>query len=350
MEARLLRAIQETPAHHYNVEDLCPQCLAESRQNTLKYNRTRPGYEPVFWKDMDYFQKRVPSMDSINRKSLTYQRSANGSSSDVSHLYEYISDYPYALSYNSTGRSSSHSPKLYSRTNSLRKNNTQNVVNTNPATESESASRQYQNKEKNGFNLKPSRRSVTSIHSKYEDRSPYPQYWTEKSPYQPSGSDSSTYQTNVCDKSIYQRFNSGIPPDLITDSGANQQSDKSLEKDQIKNNISPVTGDEKAEDSKLIRGYKYSFNPSYYDAKTKSKTLTENVTPKRDNGQSNAEDSSPGGGIGKSRQKRKGKSRRKSSDSFNSNCTESTSLSGSYNANVFRKDRNNIGGTNTLNK
>ena len=340
VEARLLKAIQETPVHHYNVEDLCPQCQAESRQSTLKYSRTRPGYETIGWKDRDYFQKRVPSMDSINRKSITYQRSNNGSSSDVSHLYEYISDYPYVPSYNSTGRTSSHSPKLYSRTNSLKRSNSRNISEYNPATESENIQYQYsKNDLRNGKH--PSRMSITSIHSRYEDRSTCPRYCTDRSPYQASGSESSNYQTRVCDKGVYKGYNSDIPPDLIRethrnlDSTADKFSQDCLDKNKIQPTKASATGGEPTDSSKSIKGYQYKFNPSYYDGNTKSSKTTTNRKPQ----QLHMDDSPTESGIGKSRHKRKGKSRRQSSDSYNSNCSESTSLSGSYNANVFQRDK-----------
>ena len=332
VKTRLLKAIQETPVHHYNVEDLCPQCQAKSRQSTLKYSRTGPGYETIGWKDGDYFQNRVPSMDSINRKSITYQRSNNGSSSDVSHLYEYISDYPYEPSFNSTGRTSSHSPKLYSRTDYLKRSNSRNISDYNQATECENIQYQYSKKDKDEFRngIHPSRMSTTSIHSQYEDRSTCPRYWTDRSPYQASGSESSNYQTRVCDKGVYKGYNSDIPPDLISetlrnlDSTAEEFNKDCLGKDEIQpTKVSATSG----ESSKSIKGYQYKFNPSYYDSNN-SKTQ-----------QLHTDDSSTDSGIGKSRHKRKGKSRRQRSDSYNSNCSESTSLSGSYTENAFQMDK-----------
>ena len=324
----------------------------------MKYNRTRPGYEPICWKEKDYFQKRVPSMDSINRKSITYQRSNNGSSSDVSHLYEYISDYPYVPSYSSTGRTCRpHSPKLYSRTNSLKRNNSQNKHEYNQTTESENIPYQYSRTDNDEFrnDIHPSRRSVTSIHSRYDERSPYARYWTDRSPYEASGSEPSNYQPPVCDKGVYKgEYTSDIPPDLISETHTklntkssenkfntnrfnsdNLEKATDMQKQITENQPTKATGRETIDDTKSIKGYSYSFNPSYYDRPTKSSNTT--TMPKVE--QPRIENSSTDTGIGKSRHKRKGKSRRRSSDSYNSNCSESTSLSGSYNANVFQKDK-----------
>lgn len=352
VEARLLRAIQETPVHHYNVEDLCPQCLAESRQNAFQYSGNRPGYEPITWKDKDYFQKRVPSIDSLNRRSISYKRSANGSSSDVSHLYEYISDYPYAPSYSSTGRTSTHSPKLYSRNNSLSRIDNQPVRDYRTlADTSDTSNRQVEN-DKDGYNIdQHPRKSVTSIHSKYEERSPYPRYWTERSPYQPSGSDKSTYQRRFCDKTAYtgyggdnltnvnKEYNLSSEPSVIT---CNNKTSNEIQSKANKNLI-PEKVD--SDGSKLIKGYKYTINPSYYEETKKAGGTTSTTIPKSNSEHLHIDNCPPDSTANKQKQKRKGRKRRQSSDSYNSNCSESTSLSGSYNTNVFKRDRNYNGTT-----
>ena len=294
-------------------------------------------------------------MDSINRKSISYQRSNNGSSSDVSHLYEYISDYPYVPSYNSTERTpQSHSPKLYSRSNSLKRNNSQNKRDYNQSEECETLLHQNVRKDNGGFKneIHPSRRSVTSIHSRYDERSPYARYWTERSPYGAGGSEPPNYQPRVCDKGIYKGYTSDVPPDLISgmhtksDSGNksnfnsnkrysdNLENESDITKPNLETQPVKATSGEQLDGPKSIKGYTYSFNPSYYDRPKQSTTTT--AMPKLE--PNRIEISPTDSGIGRSRHKRKGKTRRQSSGSYNSNGTESTSLSGSYNASVFQKD------------
>ena len=114
VESRLLRAIQQNQLSQYNTDDLCSQCMSDSRQGTLQYNKNHHGYEVIYWDDDDYFLKRVPSTQTFTRTSLNRDlrdrdRSSCCSSANVSNIYDYISDHFNDSSYNSTGRKSNHS-------------------------------------------------------------------------------------------------------------------------------------------------------------------------------------------------------------------------------------------------
>ncbi|XP_045182338.2 uncharacterized protein LOC123541046 [Mercenaria mercenaria] len=116
VEARLIKAIQQTPLQGYQFDDMCSQCQRSiSRQSTLS-GRSRQGYERIYWRDKENLDKRVPSHESLtHRRASDRHRSIAGSSSDMSHYYEYISDNPYD---GSTGRRSNHSTLYFPRNSS----------------------------------------------------------------------------------------------------------------------------------------------------------------------------------------------------------------------------------------
>lgn len=116
VEARLIKAIQQTPLQGYHFDDMCSQCQRSiSRQSTLS-GRSRQGYERIYWRDKENLDKRVPSHESLtHRRASDRHRSIAGSSSDMSHYYEYISDNPYD---GSTGRRSNHSTLYFPRNSS----------------------------------------------------------------------------------------------------------------------------------------------------------------------------------------------------------------------------------------
>ena len=121
VEARLIKAIQAVPATGYQFDDMCSQCRNSiSRQSTLSSNRSRQGYERVYWREKEGLDRRVPSNDSLlYRRQSDRHRSMAGSSSDMSHYYEYIGDAPCDSSTNShTGRRSNHSTSFFPRNSS----------------------------------------------------------------------------------------------------------------------------------------------------------------------------------------------------------------------------------------
>ena len=367
VEARLLKAIHEVPVQ-YNVEDLCPQCLAESRQGSLRYCRNRPGYESICWKDKDYIQKRVPSNDSLNRKSFNSHRSANGSSSDVSHHYEYISDYPYAPSYNSVGRKSSYSTNFNSRNNSINLRETQYAGDLKTPTDTETDTTQkLSDRDSDTYNRneqKQSRRSITSIHSRYDDRGPY-RYWTERSPYQPTASDKSAYHRNVCDRALYKGYFSDTPHDRsslnpnASDSASVSSKGHTTDGNEIKNMVNHIlTAKAIADQPKDVKGYKYTLNPSFNDYSTKTPVSNKmpNALPTSPSDIFQANNVIPDNSASRqpSHHKRKGRNRSKSTDSYNSTCSESTSLSDSFGksngVNNTRRNRNFYNSTKTSEK
>lgn len=122
VEARLIKAIQSVPVQGYQFDDMCSQCRNSiSRQSTLSSSRSRQGYERVYWRDKDGgLERRVPSNDSLlYRRQSDRLRSMAGSSSDMSHHYEYIGEAPCDSSANSyTGRRSNHSTSYFPRNSS----------------------------------------------------------------------------------------------------------------------------------------------------------------------------------------------------------------------------------------
>lgn len=116
VEARLIKAIQQTSLQGYQFDDMCSQCQKSiSRQSTLS-GRSRQGYERIYWRDKENLDKRVPSHESLtHRRASDRHRSIAGSSSDMSHYYEYIGDNPYD---GSTGRRSNHSTLFFPRNSS----------------------------------------------------------------------------------------------------------------------------------------------------------------------------------------------------------------------------------------
>lgn len=122
VEARLIKAIQSVPAQGYQLDDnVCLQCRNNiSRQSTLSSIRSRQGYERVYWREKEGLDRRVPSNDSLQyRRHSDRHRSMAGSSSDMSHYYEYIGDPPCDSSINShTGRRSNHSTSYFPRNSS----------------------------------------------------------------------------------------------------------------------------------------------------------------------------------------------------------------------------------------
>lgn len=121
VEARLIKAIQAAPAQGYQFDDMCSQCRNNiSRQSTLSSNRSRQGYERVYWREKDGLDRRVESNDSLlYRRQSDRHRSVAGSSGDMSHYYEYIADVPCDSSTNSyTGRRSNHSTSYFPRNSS----------------------------------------------------------------------------------------------------------------------------------------------------------------------------------------------------------------------------------------
>ena len=115
VEARLIKAIQQTPLQGYQFDDMCSQCQRSiSRQSTLS-GRSRQGYERIYWRDKENLDKRVPSHESLtHRRASDRHRSITGSSSDMSHYYEYIGDQYDG----STGRRSNHSTLYFPRNSS----------------------------------------------------------------------------------------------------------------------------------------------------------------------------------------------------------------------------------------
>ena len=290
---------------------------------------------------------------------MNSQRSANGSYSDVSHLYEYISDYPYAPSYNSTGRKSSQSSNYYSRNVPHNLQETQYFGDARHSTDTETDTppRLSDTDSCNRNELKPSRRSVTSIHSKYEDRSPYARYWTERVPYQPYVSDKSTYQRNLCDRALHKGYFSDTPPEI------NYKNNKTSDLNSIASTGNTTTDDSEIknllnhmitvkmniDNPKEVKGYKYTYNPSYNE-ENKTSTTKDAVLP-TSNSELFHKNDTPSDSRKQKPQKRKGRNRSKSSDSYNSNCSESTSLSDSFNkltaTNSSRKHRNYYNSTKT---
>ncbi|KAH3852120.1 uncharacterized protein LOC127874891 [Dreissena polymorpha] len=112
VEARLIQAIQQVPIHQeYPFDETCSQCRHNaSRQSTLSTNRSRQGYERIYWRDKEAMSKHDPSSDSlIHRRQSDRQKSVAGSSSDMSHYYDYISDTPPYDSGTVCSRRSNHS-------------------------------------------------------------------------------------------------------------------------------------------------------------------------------------------------------------------------------------------------
>lgn len=116
VEARLIKAIQQNPLQGYQFDEMCSQCQRSiSRQSTLS-GRSRHGYERIYWRDKEGLEKSVPSHDTLTqRRASDRHRSITGSSSDMSHYYEYISDNPYD---GSVGRRSNHSTLYFPRNSS----------------------------------------------------------------------------------------------------------------------------------------------------------------------------------------------------------------------------------------
>lgn len=109
VEARLLRSIKQVPLEGYHFDDTCIQCRhAASIQSTLSSIKSRQGSERISWQN---------NVDAIHRRGqFDRQRSIAGSSSDMSHCYEYISDTTQEAPY---GRNSNHSITYFPRNSSI---------------------------------------------------------------------------------------------------------------------------------------------------------------------------------------------------------------------------------------
>ena len=242
----------------------------------------RLGYELIYWKEGDYFVQRVPSNDAISRMSATRDGSIYGGSVSGSHHYEYIGGHQTDCSYNSsTGRHSNHSNRVYGR------NSVQNINSGTCSDPSVSCGTDLDNmrcgsivdnydsdKTPDTFvnykiPWKSSKTSVTSVHSRYQDREQDLNYFGDRTLYQPLGSDKFPYSDSQCDRNLRQGYYS----DSYGSSGPKNQgyewSNNYVSKD---NNSSAVSDSKKdqseARDPHSIRGYKYVFNPSPYEDTT----------------------------------------------------------------------------------
>ena len=286
-----MRAIQQNQLSQYNTDDLCSQCISDSRQGTLQYNKNHHGYEVIYWDDDDYFLKRVPSTQTFTRTSLNRDlrdrdRSSCCSSANVSNIYDYISDHFNDSSYNSTGRKSNHSTfkKRKSVQNdrdpeySDNSNKTRNIEDESMILDSDITD---DNPYKRGCRV--TRPSLGSIHAYshnrshvspcWTDRSPYQQCssetnsWTDRSPYQQCSSESScTYNqgNTYCDRSIHKGYYSDTPQEyrhhlLKTHSNRIPINRVDTNNREVPNHSTDVG------DSGVIKGYKFTTNPSYYD-------------------------------------------------------------------------------------
>lgn len=287
VEARLLKAIQENQLSQYSGDALCSQCLTASRQNTIQCGRNRQGYEIIYWKDGDFFLKRVPSNLTMNRSSLNrdmslspcednmsqFKDGRSESSANVSNIYEHISDHFTDCSCNSAGRQSNHSAKYIHDPRSSFQNiqnaehamyDPQTDVNRENAVEWRSDNDHYANCRKN---WKARRTSMTSLHSKYQDSGQDVMFWTDRSPYQPSGSDKSTYQGNMCDKTLFQGYYSDTSSDILSKNKYDRNTTSSWRVSNEINNLNEntvVDRNSKAstQTNNIIKGYRYAFNPS----------------------------------------------------------------------------------------
>lgn len=334
VEARLLKAIQENQLQHYNTDDLCSLCLAESRQSTLQCRRNRLGYEIIYWKDGQFFVKRVPSNESINRAPCSRDSSAYGSSTNGSHHYEYIGDHHTDCSYSSTRRSSNHSGRFYMKNGSQNEQSTDNpsggfvaVSNVHENAICGSVTDHYANCR---TQWKPSRSSVTSLHSRYQDRYQDVRYCTDKVSYQPGGSDKGIYQKSSSDIQTQPNYYSDTTSETAftcTELDIDQPSSD------IKDTIEQIYQKENTEGQNLkaIKGYKYVFNPSWLEDSNNTDESSETL------GLRNLQNelfeietfSSPESNVDTfNNPKRKEKHRKTSTCSNSSNISDSASISG----------------------
>ena len=284
VEARLLKAIQENQLQQFNVDDTCSQCQATSasRQSTMQLRGNRLGYEVIYWKDGDFFVQRVPSNDAISRMSINRDGSIYGGSVSGSHHYEYIGGHQTDCSYSSAGRNSNHSNRLYGR-NSVQNINDvsdpsligteidQESVRCGSAIDHYRSGKTSDHLTNYKVPWKSSRTSVTSIHSRYQDRDQDLKYFADRNPYQPSGSDKFPYCENQCDMNLRQGYYS----DTYRNSEHSVTRNKRLECDNDyfskEMNGSLLQGskeDNPEANDHAIRGYRYVFNPSCYEDPT----------------------------------------------------------------------------------
>ena len=211
-----------------------------SKQSILGDPRARQGYERIYWKDKEYLQKRVPSSDSLHRKPADRHRSTVGSSSDMSHLYEYIGDSVYD---SSTGRRSNHSMMYAPRNSSL---NFKDVHNSSDLRHSDDERGLiYPRIKANDLDYRdsarqervPSRSSADMRFGTINDRNPY----------QSSHSD----HYNYLDNTLEHRFKNAS---LASHDGYRHRNTS---------HTIPANG----EAGEVMKGYKYTFNP-YFDEET----------------------------------------------------------------------------------
>ena len=330
VESRLLKAIQQNQLQQYNIDDLCSQCLAESRHSTLQSDRNRHGYEIIYWEDGEYFLKSVPSSDTFNPMSLNRDRSSYNSSANGSNLYEYISDHFNECSYNSTGRNSNHSTMLQKRhslQNSKDIEYSGDLIRSTNDRETNIPCEWARDKQQYGPGWKANRTSVTSFHSKYQDRGHESPYWAERSPYQCFGSENGDYQGNkYCDRSFYKGYYSDTQQDIFSRHPLLTNHFNRIPNEMTDlNQKQMIPNKEATEDSGVIKGYKFAFNPSYYEASSNIQANVDGVSgvQKLQGEVFDIDDSTMDNNVRNGKHKQKLKPRRTSSCSCTSYCSDS---------------------------
>lgn len=269
VESRLIKAIQQAPLQGYQFDDMCTHCQKSiSRQSTLS-GRSRQGYERIYWRDKEGLEKRVPSHDSLtHRRASDRHRSIAGSSSDMSHYYEYISDNPYD---GSTGRRSNHSTLYFPRNSS---SNFKDISNYGDSRCSDDERvlmlSRLINTEMELRNGKPTHREVVPYKPNTfandcgtDDQVHYHGSLQDQNMYNASLPDQNQYSGSLNGQSYYT--DNAIRPEVnITQHIQDDHSKAKCSTPKIING--PVIEDE-------MKGYKYTYNPSYdEDTTTASRT------------------------------------------------------------------------------
>ncbi|KAL4237554.1 hypothetical protein ACF0H5_002268 [Mactra antiquata] len=263
VESRLIKAIQQTPLQGYQFDDMCAQCQRSvSRQSTLS-GRSRQGYERIYWRDKDGIERSLPSHDSLaNRRTSDRHRSMAGSSSDVSHYYDYISDTPYDCS---TGKRSNHSTVYIPRNSSSnfrdisnygdsRCSDDERVLMLSRIINTEMELRNCPSPQKE---IIPYKNSPTTTYDDRDDPVHYHGSLKDQIMLQGSNKDQKMYNGSLKDQYRYDQ-----DPNI-----ANEYKQKHNEDFCITTRSTPKIFDGSIQQEPM-RGYKYTYNPSYDEEMT----------------------------------------------------------------------------------
>lgn len=270
VESRLIKAIQQTPLQGYQFDDMCAQCQRSvSRQSTLS-GRSRQGYERIYWRDKDGLERSLPSHDSLtNRRTSDRHRSIAGSSSDMSHYYDYISDTPYDCS---TDKKSNHSTMFIPRNSSSNFKDLSNYGDSRCSddervlmlsriinTEMELRNCNSPNKEIVPY------KGTTCPYDDRDDQIQYQGSLKDQCMYQGSPNDQNIYNGSLKDQFKYS--------DHTPITGNEIQYKQKPNEDFCKTSCSTPKIFDGSLQQEPMRGYKYTYNPSYdEDMTTTSKT------------------------------------------------------------------------------